>query len=180
MEQPGGAELREARSAVVFEQHVEDVRRYLHARSPAGVADEVVADVFLVVWRRFDELPAHALPWLLGVARRCRLAAERSERRQRAIATRIAAQPLAESSSPLAAGSDLAAALATLTESDRELLLLIAWEGLDADQVARVLGVRRGSIYMRLHRARHRLATALANEQRAAAPVPPAAANVGS
>jgi RNA polymerase sigma-70 factor, ECF subfamily len=179
MEQSGRGASREARFAVVFERHVEDVRRYLRARSPAQVADEVAADVFMVAWRRLDDMPDDSLPWLLGVARRCRLAAERSERRQRDVATRIAAETTDDGSPELADGA-LAAALARLTEADRELLLLIAWEGLDASQAGIVLGVRRGSVYMRLHRARRRLAAALADGEHAAGRYPPVATKVRS
>jgi RNA polymerase sigma-70 factor (ECF subfamily) len=173
MGQPCVGESRDARFAHVFERHVEDVRRYLHARSAAAVADEVVAEVFLVVWRRLDEMPVDSLPWLLGVARRCRLAAERSEHRQRAVATRMAAEP-AHPFSPPSADRALGAALATLSDADRELLLLVAWDGVDAGQAAGVLGVRRGSVYMRLHRARRRLAAALADEELSAGRLPPA------
>jgi RNA polymerase sigma-70 factor (ECF subfamily) len=163
MGQPCRGGSRDTRFADVFEQHLEDVRRYLHARSSSVVADEVVAEVFLVVWRRLDDVPADPLPWLLGVARRCRLAAERSEHRQRAPAF---AAPMGDLS--------LGAALSTLSEADRELLLLVAWDGVDAAQAARILGIRRGSVYMRLHRARRRLAGALAQEEISAGHLPPA------
>jgi RNA polymerase sigma-70 factor (ECF subfamily) len=53
-------------------------------------------------------------------------------------------------------------ALAQLPDRDRELLMLVAWEGLEPAQLARVLGVSRGTANVRLHRARRRLAAALA------------------
>ncbi len=49
------------------------------------------------------------------------------------------------------------AALADLSDTDREALLLIAWEGLTADQAAQVLGISRNAFGVRLHRARQRL-----------------------
>lgn len=55
-------------------------------------------------------------------------------------------------------------ALATLGERDRELLLLIAWDGLSQAEAAEVLGIRRPAVATRLHRARRRLADALAAE----------------
>jgi RNA polymerase sigma-70 factor (ECF subfamily) len=51
----------------------------------------------------------------------------------------------------------LVAALARLRPDDRELLMLIAWEGLDATQAAAVLGCSRQALDTRLHRARARL-----------------------
>ena len=53
-------------------------------------------------------------------------------------------------------------ALAGLGDHDRELLLLIAWEGLKPAEVAEVLGVRPGTLAVRLYRARRRLSAALA------------------
>jgi RNA polymerase sigma-70 factor (ECF subfamily) len=55
----------------------------------------------------------------------------------------------------------LAQAFSALTEQDRELLLLIAWEGLDMAQAAQVLGCSRNALGVRLHRARKRFAAAL-------------------
>jgi RNA polymerase sigma-70 factor (ECF subfamily) len=34
------------------------------------MAPDVVAETFLVAWRRLDDVPADPLPWLYGVARR--------------------------------------------------------------------------------------------------------------
>jgi RNA polymerase sigma-70 factor (ECF subfamily) len=48
-------------------------------------------------------------------------------------------------------------ALARLRPADREVLLLTAWEGLDAAQVAAVLGCTPQAVHTRLHRARARL-----------------------
>ena len=52
--------------------------------------------------------------------------------------------------------------LAGLGDRDRELLLLIAWEGLDEPEVAEALGLRVNTVAVRLHRARRRFAEALA------------------
>src|SRR5579863_988829 len=66
-------ERPEAVFRALFEGHFPAVYRYVVARSEdrAGV-DDVVAEVFLVAWRRIADVPAapESLPWLLGVARR--------------------------------------------------------------------------------------------------------------
>jgi RNA polymerase sigma-70 factor (ECF subfamily) len=54
--------------------------------------------------------------------------------------------------------STLLAALASLSEHDREVLMLIAWDGLDRAHAAKVLGITTGALAVRLHRARRRLA----------------------
>ena len=54
----------------LFATHYWAVRGYVLRRCRASVADDVLADTFLVAWRRFDSVPDDPLPWLLGVARR--------------------------------------------------------------------------------------------------------------
>jgi RNA polymerase sigma-70 factor (ECF subfamily) len=60
-------------------------------------------------------------------------------------------------------------ALAGLAPADREVLLLTAWEGLEPARAARVLGVRPGTLAVRLHRARRRFARMLAAQDAAGA-----------
>ena len=54
-----------------------------------------------------------------------------------------------------------ACAFARLRFDDRELLALVAWEGLDAGQVAQVYGCSRNAARIRIHRARRRFAREL-------------------
>jgi RNA polymerase sigma-70 factor (ECF subfamily) len=49
------------------------------------------------------------------------------------------------------------AALARLRPMDRELLMLVAWDGLDTPQAAHVLGISPAMFSVRIHRARKRL-----------------------
>jgi len=54
-----------------------------------STADDVVAEVFVVCWRRLDEVPVDPLPWLLGVARRVLSTQRRGERRRGALRDRL-------------------------------------------------------------------------------------------
>jgi len=65
-------------------------------------------------------------------------------------------------------------ALARLDEADRELVTLVAWEQLDRDQIAAMLGCSRAAVRVRLHRARRRFARLLGEEghQFTAIPLP--------
>ena len=56
----------------------------------------------------------------------------------------------------------VAAAFSHLREDERELLLLVAWEGLDATALAAVLRCSRNAARIRLHRARRHFAHVLA------------------
>src|SRR6185436_16829291 len=108
-----------------------EVWRYLKRRT-ADDHEDLTTEVFLVAWRRRDELPHEPLPWLYGVARKVLANHRRGGDRREALATKAAAH--AELSVPdvaEAAGlrADLVRALAALSDRDRELVLLVAWEG---------------------------------------------------
>ncbi|WP_028049238.1 RNA polymerase sigma factor [Cellulomonas sp. URHD0024] len=125
---------------------------------PADAAD-VVAETFLVAWRRLDEVPPgdHARPWLFGVARRVLANLYRGERRRHALADRLR-ESLTEIAPPDRTElSDVEIALGKLDDDDRELLRLVAWEDLARDEIAIALGVSRAAVRVRLHRARQRL-----------------------
>lgn len=127
-------------------------------------AAEVIAETFATLWRRFDRCPQgdELRPWLFGVARRVIANQRRGRRRRSALSDRLAANL-----DPAAAArldevpSELARAFASLSESDRELLSLVAWEGLTREELAVALGTNRAAVRLRLHRARKRLRDAL-------------------
>ena len=64
-----GPQPRRARFEALFREHHSAVQCYARRRVPPGVVDDIVAETFLVVWRRLDDVPEPALPWLLTVAR---------------------------------------------------------------------------------------------------------------
>jgi len=147
----------------LYTAHRNDVWRYLRRRTP-GDHEDLTTEVFLVAWRRRDELPAEPLPWLYGVARRVLANHRRGEGRREALAEKAAAHaPEHDPDFAEAIGlrADLAQALGTLSERDRELVLLVAWEGLAIGEAAAALGCTRTAAAVRLHRARKRLHTAL-------------------
>jgi RNA polymerase sigma factor (sigma-70 family) len=125
-------------------------------------AEDVVAETFLVAWRRLDHLPtgSEARPWLYGIARRTLANQRRGEARRARLTGRLRASDL-EAPQLVEAEADfvaVAAAFARLSDDDREVLALVAWEGLDAGEIATVLGCSRNAARVRLHRARRRLA----------------------
>lgn len=145
----------------LYRAHADHVHAYARRRSDDQTADEVVAEVFLVAWRRLDAIPPDPLPWLLGVARRTLANHRRATSRAAALTARIKAALVAQTGQT-ARDHAVLGALATLDPRDQEVLLLIAWEGLRQEEVATVLGVSRPAVATRLHRARKRLAAALA------------------
>lgn len=165
----------EAQLERLHREHAGAVRAFVRRRIGDEEADEVVADVFVVAWRRSGDVPAEPRTWLLGVARKVLANRHRSAKRQRALYERLAheaergpahtGEPVANEAGALLRG------LAALRAGDREVLLLVTWDGLSHAEAAAVLGVRTNTLTMRVHRARARLERALEPH---APPAPPA------
>jgi RNA polymerase sigma-70 factor (ECF subfamily) len=147
----------------LYREHAGAVLAYARRRTAREAADDVVADVFMVAWRRVDDVPAEPLPWLLGVARKVLANQRRGEHRGAELRERIRGQQISVRS-PVGDDGPSAAvrALWSLGASDQELLMLIAWDRLTRAQAAEALGVSVGTLAVRLHRARRRLAHARA------------------
>jgi RNA polymerase sigma-70 factor (ECF subfamily) len=129
----------------------------------------VLADTFLVAWRRLADLPDEpdTRPWLFGVARRVLANQHRAERRRSALTEALIHETAVLTATYVRSpGEDprsalLSAALARLPEADREVLLLAGWEALSPAQIAMVLDCSASTARVRLHRARRRLAALL-------------------
>lgn len=138
---------------------------------PADAAD-VVAETFLIAWRRLDDVPEgdRARMWLYGTARRVLSNHHRGRRRARKLSERVAQEvsrvlATVEDSTvegPEAAG--IQAAFARLKDEDRDVLMLVGVEELDRDDAAEVLGCSRTNLRVRLHRARRRFEKELHKE----------------
>jgi RNA polymerase sigma-70 factor (ECF subfamily) len=153
----------------LYRRHAGAVHAYARRRAPADVAEDVTAETFLVAWRRLDRVPVEALPWLYAVARKTL-----ANRRRRDLRARLPLPvPLPSFDVELPSDPALARAFAALSERDREVLALVAWEGLALADVARVLGCSVVSCRVRLHRARQRLARLLAEHEPAVHSIAP-------
>lgn len=157
----GPATSREGRFTDLAQVVADPMRRYLVRRTDPEMAQDVLADAFLVVWRRLDDVPDDdPVPWCIGVARGCLANARRAARRQQRLVHRLGQQPR-EPRGPALDDADLYDALDRLSVQDRELVRLWAWEQLAPQEIAVVLGVTPNAARIRLHRARTRLADLL-------------------
>jgi RNA polymerase sigma-70 factor (ECF subfamily) len=160
------AEERERRFDRIYADTYAPIRAYARRRCTPDLAQDIVAETFLVAWRRLDEVPENALPWLYGVARRALANAQRGSRRADALAERAAATlapaEARDIADRLGEAELIRRALAALPELDREAVMLVGWEGLPPADAARAAGCSRPAFAVRLHRARKRLAVALA------------------
>jgi RNA polymerase sigma-70 factor (ECF subfamily) len=161
----------------LFRESYPLVRAYALRRAAPELAQDVVAETFLVAWRRLEDVPADALPWLYGTARRVLANQRRSAARGAALEERLAgatvAGGVADPGDRLADAELMRLALARLSERGREALMLVAWEGLDGSQAARAAGCSRAAFAVRLHRARAQLGEALCSLDAEAAAVHP-------
>lgn len=153
---------RRRRLELLFDEHAAAVRAYALRRIDPASADDTVSEVFVVACRRIDEIPADALPWLLACARRVLANQYRGTRRRLALADRLSTvSSEVVGTSGTDARERLLRALDSLSDGDRELLMMIAWEGLEPARAAAALECSRATLAVRLHRARHRLRAAL-------------------
>ena len=161
---------RESEFNALYNAHYGAVRAFAWRREPA-LADDIVAETFLVAWRRLEDIPGEApLPWLLAASRNVHLNMRRSQRRRRQREALEAARVSAVEGSPAwqqlpekeARIWDL---LERLPERDREVLQLVAWEALDRAAIAQVLGCSKANVALRLFRARRRFRALLSGSR---------------
>jgi RNA polymerase sigma factor (sigma-70 family) len=152
---------RRGRFRAVYDANYHGIRGFVLRRAATREdAEDVVAETFLTAWRRLEEIPGGggARLWLSGVARNALANQRRGDRRRGRLWDRLRTEPAAlHSADPGDELAWVAAAFARLTSDDRELLALVAWEGLDPGEIATVLGCSRNAARIRLHRARRRL-----------------------
>jgi RNA polymerase sigma-70 factor (ECF subfamily) len=165
---------------VAFEQLFCDTRTdllaYILRRSQSAEdAADVLGETYLIAWQKLDAIPTgeRARLWLFGVARNLLLKGASRRGSRHALVERLAAE-LRSTQPPYAPVEDersaaLNAALASLSERDREIVMLTAWEGLAPKQIAAVLGAPVNVVRVRLHRARTRLKRKLSAPPRAVA-----------
>ncbi|MGH8961773.1 MAG: RNA polymerase sigma factor [Acidimicrobiales bacterium] len=160
MSTPSGQDVE--RFTTLFDSCRPRVVAYARRHVERDAVEDVVAETFLIAWRRLADVPGDPLPWLLVVARNVIANHHRALARRDRLAVEVAAlQRVLPAGPPAAedmvARSDLLNALASLSGLEREALLLTGWDGLSDVQAARVCGCSPRTFRVRLHRARKRL-----------------------
>jgi RNA polymerase sigma-70 factor (ECF subfamily) len=161
----------------VFRANYDDLVRYALRRIGPDNATDVVAEAFLVAWRRRGAMPAGAeRVWLFGVVAHLITNERRGALRWTRLLRRASAEPVpvtAESIDPadtVATSLHVRAVLATLPPLEQEALRLTEWEQLDIGEAATVAGCSRATFRVRLHRARRRFRARLSFDSAVAAP----------
>ncbi|MEZ0578194.1 RNA polymerase sigma factor [Nocardioides sp. MH1] len=157
----------------IYDRYADRIYGFCFRRTASwSLAEDAMAAVFLEVWRvrrRVETYGGELLPWLYGVAANVCRNSLRGQRRQVALRAKLHAvdgdASVADPADRVAARvdderrmADLLHAVALLGERDRQILMLVAWDGLTYQQAAELLGVPVGTVRSRLSRSRARLA----------------------
>jgi RNA polymerase sigma factor (sigma-70 family) len=156
----------EARFAEIYRRHSKSIQAYCARRTSTSQVADAVADVFLVAWRRIDQVPEgeSALPWLYGVAYRVLSHQWRHRARSRRLIERLRSLAQVDEMAPdvvLVRSEEhrvVLAASARLRPTDQEILRLTLWEELSHTDAAAVLGIDVTAVKQRAYRARQNLA----------------------
>ncbi|WP_299037793.1 RNA polymerase sigma factor [uncultured Pseudokineococcus sp.] len=168
---------REQRFELLYDELRPQLLRFARRRAGSEAAEDVVADTFLVVWRRLEEVPSgldDARAWVYGITRHALLNQRRGLGRRRALGLRlmtedeVAAQGGHDDIEDVLDRVDLARAWRRLSEGHQEVLGLAVIEGLDAPGAARVLDISPVAFRLRLSRARRALRLHLHHQPSAA------------
>ncbi len=153
----------------IYADSFDRVAAYLLARADPGLAADALSRTFEIAWRRIADLPDDPIAWLIGCARNVLSELRRARGRRDGLVERLAAGAThLNVVDPADTVIDRAVAVAALTQlhpSERETLLLVAWDGLTARQAAEVVGCTEGAFAVRLSRARARLVAAVEENQ---------------
>lgn len=155
----------DARFAEIYRTFSRRLHAYCMRRTTPDRVDDAVAEVFLVAWRRIDDVPAgdEALPWLYAVAYRVLGNQWRGESRRRKLADKLAevgVNPVSSTEDLIVAGEQtqqVLRAISLLKRTDQEILKLATWEELSHSDIATVLGISQGAVKQRLYAARKNL-----------------------
>lgn len=172
---PTDAELLGARIdpqvafAQVFDRHFLTLYRFLARRVGPTDAEDIAVEVFTIAFRQrgdYVALGTSALPWLYGIANNLVSRHRRSEQRYLNALRRVPEAPSPATEEEIVARTDadrlwpvVAAALARLSDDERDALLLFVWADLRYADIAQLVGVPVGTVRSRINRARHRLKT---------------------
>lgn len=146
-----------------FRAHLPAVSKYLTRRVDRSDVEDLAADIFEIAWRKRNDCPDGAeLPWLYRIAGFV-VSNHRRKQQRRGFALELLEQdnsaPSAEELA-LASGA-ISDAFAALKPNDRQILSLVAFEGLTVTDISVTLGISANSASQRLKRARERFSESL-------------------
>ncbi len=157
-----------ARFEALYATHRRDLLAYFLRRAEPSDAADLLAETFLVAWRRLDAVPAEkdARLWLFGVGRHQLANQRRALQSAREVSVMLKGALVAASphGPDVSTGIAVRQALDRLNPADRETMMLTVYEELTPTEIAEVTGRTVAAVRARLHRARRRIARELGEE----------------
>lgn len=148
-------DARRAAFEDLFSTYATAVHRYAQRRTNASDVDDVVADVFVIAWRKMDEIPAgFEQAWLFRTA--WNVLANRYRKYVEVPFEQLPDEPGDDIADSVLADVTLQRAWQQLSMRDREVLRLVAWEGMNGAALAEALGISVSGAGVALSRARER------------------------
>ena len=165
-------EFRRERFRILYNDLYDELWRYIQRRSiNTEEARDTLSEVFLVAWRRLEDIPAgnEARLWLFGVARNLVKTSWRKRKRSGDLLVRIGSEMSTKGTTDEGLDNSgvlkIVNALQFLSENDQEILRLLAWEDLSHKEISVVLGCSENAVAIRIRRARVRLMKVLQSEK---------------
>jgi RNA polymerase sigma-70 factor (ECF subfamily) len=140
-----------------FRANYSSLWRYVARRVPLSKADDVVSASFGVAWEKYASIETPSLAWLIRIASYEIANARRKLERERRSSISIVHEVLAAPSHDDFDGTTVRSAMATLNDSDQEILRLILWDELSRDDIAQIIHLSVNAVNVRYHRALQKL-----------------------
>ncbi|MFJ1589907.1 RNA polymerase sigma factor [Kitasatospora albolonga] len=149
-----------SRFEAVYRASYPSVVRYLRRRLAAHLVDDAASEVFTIAWERWSTRRGAPLPWLYGIARRVAANVRRAQGAAARLVGRLQDEhPSSDSADEPAVEAQVlgrlgaAGILARIPDRDREVLMLVSWDGLEPHEAAQALGCGRAAFLIRLRQA---------------------------
>jgi RNA polymerase sigma-70 factor (ECF subfamily) len=158
---------RQAMQALFVRHNVRVFRFVMGRVKDRAIAEDLVSEIFLEVWRNADRFEARSAvaTWLLAIARHKAMSALRRHRTHEELDAALAIADSAEDPQAAAETNDrdevIRACLTKLSASHREILDLVYYQEAPIEEVARIVGIPLNTVKTRLFYARKHLAALL-------------------
>ena len=147
----------------LYDRHALEVYRYISRRHIGNDAQDLTGDVFLIAFQKLNSIPAGSeLPWLYRTAWNVLANAHRKNEPIPANFDLTEIEP--DCADVVITNDQLNRSWQKLPHKDREVLRLVAWEGLSGKELATTLGISEGGAGAALSRARANLRKAWVEE----------------
>jgi len=120
-----------------------------------AMAEDVVQETFLKVWKQNDWPPVNEKAWLIRVA--VNLCHDYHRSRWFRHTDRFSPLEELPLAAPEAPHGEIIELVKQLPLKEREVILLFFWQNMNADEVAHITGVSRSAVYRRLEKAKKHL-----------------------